>query len=887
MSLNKIEDNLKNLTSKVDSENFIYDFLLAYDQPKSTINRLKKGDYNKSKNDNELIWNKKIYFYQTSDNEDVHYIIDELAKKKNINKYNIRFLIVTNYKEFLSLDLKTKDTLDIELKDLYKNSHFFLPLSGYEKAENISENSVDIKAASKLGKLYDLIIKDNPKLILDGRDKHGLNIFFTRILFCLFSEDSGIFQKGLFTKFIKSYSEENGSDLDELLKKLFNILKDNKRKEVPSYLNDFPYVNGGLFKNDYPIPKFSKESRKILIESGELDWNSINPDILGSMMQAIVQQGVRQEIGMHYTSVSNILKVIKPLFLDDLYSELSIADDEKKLNKILKKIYNIKIFDPACGSGNFLVIAYKELYKLEIEVLKELKRIDKNDWLLVRSGIELTQFYGIEIDDYAHEAAKLSLWIAQHQMNRVYEEILNDKRDTLPLKTSGNIFCLNATKVDWEKICPIEKDKKIYLIGNPPYQGSSLQNKSQKQDLEFVFKNLKNFKNLDYISCWFLKGSKFIKGSNAELAFISTTSICKGEQVYMLWPHILNLELDINFCYQSFKWSNFAKHNAGVNCIIVGLCNKNSKEKIIFKKDKILKVKNINPYLFEGSNIIVQKENNQISGLPKMSYGNKPVDNGHLILSEDEKNTLLSENENNNKFIRPLIGAEEFLKGRKRYCLWINNEDLSLATKSNLIKERIKKVKSFRLNSKKKDTMKFAEKPHQFRDFKESEKGSIIIPRHTSERRNFLVVGFLDKNTIIPDSSQAIYDPPLYIFSILSSNLHSIWASFVGGTLGSTPRYSINLCYNTFPLPKIENEDITFLDDLAIKLIEVREKFTEKTLADLYDPEKIPKIIVDIHNEIDTKICGLMNINIDDTDEKKISILLQKYYEIKNKQSLI
>jgi len=888
MLLERIENNLKIIEKNINKENFIYAFLEAYEQPKATINRLKKGDYNLSKNNNELIWKKKIFYHETSKEEDVHDVIDEISKSEEIKKNNIRFIIVTDFKIFLSIDVKTSETLDIEISELAKNSNFFLPLTGLEKAENISENLIDIKAADKMGKLYDIIIKDNPTLIHNDRDRHGLNIFFTRILFCLFSEDSGIFAKSLFTKSIKSQTDESGDDLQPFLKRLFETLKDNNRKDCPEYLNIFPYVNGGLFKNDYLIPKFTKDSKKILIEAGELDWNSINPDILGSMMQAIVQQGIRQEIGMHYTSVTNIFRIIKPLFLDSLYNEFFLAkNNEKKLRKLLIKLYNTIIFDPACGSGNFLVIAFKELYKLEIEILKELKEIDKNDWLITKSGIELEQFFGIELDDYAHESAKLSLWIAQHQMNILYKEVLNEERLTLPLRPSGNIFCGNALKMDWQKFCPKDKNKNIYLIGNPPYQGSSLQNKDQKNDLEVVFKDIKNFKNLDYISCWFLKGSKYIKNFNAELAFISTTSICKGEQVSMLWPHILNLDIEIGFCYEGFKWSNNAKFNAGVNCIIVGLRNKSNNEKLIYKKNLSTKVKNINPYLYEGKNIIVSKERSQISNLPKMSYGNKPVDNGHLILSENDKKNLLNESSKNNKFIRVLMGAEEFLNGRKRYCLWINDQDLIEASSSKLIKECIEKVRNFRLKSKKKETIKFAERSHQFRDFKESTKGSIIIPRHTSERRKFLVVGFLDKETIIPDSSQAIYEPSLYVFSILSCSLHSLWASFVGGSLGSTPRYSINLCYNTFPFPSISNKDKKEIEEIGMKLIEIREKYSEKTLSQIYDPDNIPFDLKDTHSKLDNKIHKIYGLETSLDKDKKISFLLEKYYDLKNKDLLI
>ena len=506
MSLNKIENNLKKLVSSIDKETFIYDFLLAFEQPKSSINRLKKGDYNKSKQEDEIIWSKKIYFKKISKDEDVHYVIDELSKNQNTKKFKVRFLIVTDFNTFLAKDLKNHDTLDIEIDKIYLNTNFFMPLTGLEKAENISESLADVKAAYKMGKLFDVLIKDNPKLNNNEKSKHHLNLFFSKILFCFFSEDSEIFEERLFTKSIISYTQESGGDLDVFFQNLFEVLNLKKRHNIPVYLTKFPYVNGGLFKEKINIPKFSKESRKLLIQIGDLDWSAINPDILGSMMQAVVSQDKRDEFGIHYTSVENILKIIKPLFLDELYNDLEEAlDNKKKLNSILKKIYNMRIFDPACGSGNFLVISFKELCKIELEVFKKLQSIDLNQWLIMKSGISLNQFYGIEIDDYAHESAKLALWIAQHQINLYFKEVLGETKATLPLTTSGNIYCENSNEIEWDKICPKDEKKITYLIGNPPYLGSTWQTNKQRLEIEKIFRNKKNYKNLDYISCWFVR----------------------------------------------------------------------------------------------------------------------------------------------------------------------------------------------------------------------------------------------------------------------------------------------------------------------------------------------------------------------------------------------
>ena len=887
MNLEKIENNLKKLVSNIDIENFIYDLLLAYGLPKSSINRLKKGDYNQSKIDGEIIWKKKIYFKPVLENEDVHDVIDEISKSDVIEKQKIRFTIVTDFKTFLSKDIKTSDTLDIETDELHKNSHFFLPLIGQEKAENVEENLADIKAADKMSKLFDLIIKDNPLNFKSGKEKHGLNIFFTRLLFCFFAEDAEVFEKGLFTRSVQSYTNASGEDVDIFFEKLFSILKGDKIDHA-EYLKNFPYVNGDLFKNTYFIPKFTEESRKLIIEAGSLDWNSINPDILGSMMQAIVQQGVRHELGMHYTSVKNILKIIKPLFLDELNNELiNSKNDIKKLNKLLVKIYNINIFDPACGSGNFLVISYKELYKIEIEILRQLKDLDKNDWLISKSGIELSQFFGIELDDYAHEMAKLSLWIAQHQMNNLYEEILNDKRSFLPLAPSGNIYCKNANLIEWEDICPKKSNKQIFVVGNPPYVGSSMQTKEQKVDMEHVFKGKSGFKNLDYISSWFLKGSRYIQNSDIELAFISTKSICQGEQVSMLWPIILGLNLEIGFSYDSFRWSNNAKYNAGVTCIIISLRNISKKDKFIFAESSTKKVKNINAYLIASKNIFISKRNNSISDLPKMSYGNKPVDSGNLLLNEDERNKIINEYPKTKRLIRKFYGADEFIKGKSRYCIWIENSDLELANSIPIIKKRIEKIKLFRLNSKKPATKKLAIRPHQFEDLNTSKNNCIIVPSVSSERRKYIPIGFLEKNVVVSNAAHVIYDPPLYLLSILCSYMHMKWVFAVGGYLGSSIRYSSTLCYNSFPLPFLNNQQKKDLEDLTLELVDEREKFSEKTMSELYDVNKMPKSLVNIHEKIDITVDKIYNKQGFNSDEVRLSYLFELYENLNKKNELI
>ena len=545
---------------------FIYDLLLAYGLPKASITRLQKGNLNLSKTEGELSWKKKILFKEVF-GEDIHLAISELA---NQAKHDQRFVVVTDYKLLLAIDTKTHDKLDIGINELPKRFDFFLPWAGMEKARHASENPADVKAAEKMAKLFDEIKKDSP----DNSEEfvHGLNVFLSRLLFCFFAEDTNIFQEGQFTDALSSHTLADGSDLSTYLDKLFEVFNTpkNSRQNLPEYLNAFPYVNGGLFRKRLASPTFTRRSRQIIIDAGgELQWKDINPDIFGSMFQAVIGEDQRGSLGQHYTSVPNIMKVIEPLFLNDLYETFEKAKgNPKKLNELLYRISKIKIFDPACGSGNFLIIAYKELRRLEIKIIQHLQElqqlaagfgpkseqlslIPKSQMNLAASfqvelfsHIHLSQFYGIELDDFAHEIAQLSLWLAEHQMNVEFKNEFGQTNPTLPLKESGNIVQGNACRLDWEEVCSMGKDDEIYILGNPPYLGSSMQNKDQKADLSFVFKGIKDYKNLDYIACWFMKAAVFLRNIKCKSAFVSTNSITQGEQVALLWPYIFDFNIE-------------------------------------------------------------------------------------------------------------------------------------------------------------------------------------------------------------------------------------------------------------------------------------------------------------------------------------------------------
>lgn len=874
VNLSQIEDNVSKLTSNISIKSFIYDLLIAYGMPKSAITRLKQGTYNLSKNKGEILWKKKLFFKEVK-NGDLHHAIDESKNNLEIRKQDPRFIVVTDYKLLLAIDTKTLSSLDIDIAKLNKHFDFFLPWAGLEKASLQIENPADVKAAEKMAKLYDQILSDNPSF--KNENLHALNVFLSRLLFCYFAEDTGIFESNLFTGSISSHTQPNGSDLCEYLEKVFDVLNTRNRRNLPKYLEAFPYVNGGLLGKKYSLPKFTTRSRRLLIECGELDWSEINPDIFGSMIQAVVHSNLRTEMGVHYTSVPNIMKVIEPLFLTKLRDEFEKSlGSIPKLNKLRKRLKKLRIVDPACGSGNFLVIAYKELRKLEIEIIEELGRI-QNQTDFPFPEIKLSQFFGIELDDFAHEIAMLSLWLADHQMNMYFKSIFGHVHSSLPLNDAGVIVCGNAAKLDWDKVFPKEDGTETYVLGNPPYLGFSLQNESHKEDLRYV---VGGPTKLDYISCWFLKGASFISKREGKLAFVSTNSICQGEHVGLLWPEIFRQNLEIKFAHRSFKWKNNAKKNAAVICVVVGLGRVADDEKFLFDGNIKKLVKQISPYLTENVTSVVEKRNSPISNIPDMVLGNMPKDGGHLFLSDIEKNSLVTDFPSAKKFIRRALGSFEFINSVNQWCLWISDSDVAEASKIPPIKDRIEQVKKMRLASKKKGTQKYAKQPHRFVEIRHQEVPSIIFPRVSSERREYIPIGFLEPSVIVKDLAYAIYDAEPWLFGVLSSKMHMAWIKEVGGRLKSDFRYSSSLCYNNFPIPEMSQKQKSTIQNYVLMILAEREKHPEKTLADLYDPKTMPTELKNLHSLLDIAIDSIYRSRPFSNDGERIAHLFKMYSDL-------
>lgn len=896
MAITEIEDKISKIIDKNDHDNFIYDFLGVYDIPKATITKLKKGINNLSNVAGEVYLKNKLYYKQTDKDlmqsfTDVKAKVDELGTKP-------RYIFVTNFKEVLAYDTKTDDTLSIPFERLPQKFEFFLAWNGIEKADFDKENPADIRAAERFAKLYDVIVKDNP-----NATRKGLNLFLIRVLFCLFAEDTDIFEKNLFTTRLKELTKLDGSDLDSFIGQLFSVLdvrKEDRPVDTPSWLADFPYVDGDLFKDPHESLKFTAKSRKLIIDAGEkLEWDQINPDILGSMLQAVASEDSRSHLGMHYTSVPNIMKVIKPLFLDDLRNEFEKSKGNyKKLQHLYDRIGKIKFMDPACGSGNFLIVTYKQLRQLEIDILKEQNKILAEEGsgkaMMYLPSVTLNQFYGIEIDDFACDTTRLSLWIAEHQMNiKLRDEINNAVRPTLPLQHAGAIVCGNALRLDWEKILPHKKDDEVYLFGNPPYLGSSMQNKEQKDDMEFVFKNvLKKYKNLDYISCWFFLGKYYIRNTKAKFAFVSTNSIFQGEQVGLLWPSILS-EVYINFAYHSFKWSNSAKNNAGVTVVIVGFTNNSTENKYIYSGTRRVNVRNINAYLIDGPNVIIPRTSHVLNYLPKMIKGSQPSDGGGLILSKVEGENI--KDKVSPQILRKYIGAKDYLNGDFRYCLWMNKKSFQDNQDNPIIKSHIEKVKKFREHAKSqaardgsKKSWEFLQRGEYVKAYGENldkSKMTIIVPRVTSGSRQYVPFGLVDSSVIIADSAMAIYNAQLWILGLLESKIHMVWLQNVGGRLKQDYRYSAGLVYNTFPIPKLSTRRKNEIEQLVLNILDIREE-EGGTLAELYGSplaEKNPKSmnprLLKAHQELDEVVDRAYKANGFKDDNERLALLLEMYGE--------
>ena len=907
----ELEEKVKQLVNKGNNEEFIYDFLLLYGLPKVTVTKTKNSRLNKA--DNQIIIKKKLFFEfydqgtslfeaKTAD------LLERIESLKNDPKtftHDPRFIIVTNYTRFLAVDTKTKDTRDIEFKDLWKHTDFFLPWSGKEKYQPHVESMADVKAAEKMAKIYDEIYHNNKTFAEEYN--HDLNIFLTRLLFCFFAEDTGIFdEENLFTKAMIEHTNDDGSDLQAFFETLFEALDKQDKSKYPQYIQKFPYVNGKLFRDRIHIPELTAKARELMIECGDRNnWKEINPDIFGSMFQAVKTAEVRSGLGQHYTSVPNIMKVINPLFMDDLREEFEKAKDNvNKLKALQLRLSKIRIFDPACGSGNFLIIAFKQMKLLEMDIIKRIQEVSgEKDFQMNLSAIELRQFYGIEIDDFACEIARLSLWLAEHQMNCKFKEEFGVTRPTLPLCESGHIVCGNALRLDWEQVCPKYYEKtnltkltaetdalntplhlnmpkeqaEVYVLGNPPFDGCASTESTIKQDIRFIFQKEK-YHNFDYVACWFYKASSYINGTKLSYCFVATNSICQGLHSAKFWPIIFNKQQKIIFAHDSFPWQNNAKNNAKVICVIVAVSgNDNKKDVVLYKSGMRLKTEHLDAYLNTSNDYIIKdlpKPLHRFGCAERIGF----IDNSNdFILVRSEYETIVRNHPELKQFFRELIGSKELLQGVERFILYLNNENLSTALKYDEIKNMLHKVAISRQTNNleyrfcKKEILPNIQ--------------TIVIPRVGSSKRDYMPIGLLKGNYAFNDSVQIIENGSLENFAMLVSRLHMLWVKKFAGRLKNDIRYSSTLVYNTFPFPKISDQQKKRIELCVQDILRVREKYSERTMAELYDPDKMPKDLLEAHHSLDMVIESCYRRKPFENDEQRLAHLFKMYEMMTNNAS--
>lgn len=879
------QDALEHLNeTKPTGEELVYDLLRIFcGYGDGNIRRIQDGVGNKIK-DGRTVLIPNLIAYRPKGELDFHDEIKAMQADPKIAKHSPRLYVVSDGKTIVAVDPKEQDIYENEVALMWKDFDFFYPLAGIEKIRHMEEAEADVKSAELMAKIFDEIRRHND--IKDKTEMHNLNIFMSRLLFCYFAEDTNLFpEPQLFTNSIKQHTAEDGHDLAEFIDRAFLAMSTDDPAildTLPKQFSIFPYVNGGLFEKRVPIPVLSRRARILMIKCGDFDWKDINPDIFGSMIQAVVTPEMRAGLGMHYTSVPNIMKLIRPLFLDGLYEEFGVAKDthdKKRLRRLLARLGTIKFFDPACGSGNFLIVSYKCIRELEILIWEELRKLGVPE--LPLSNISLQQFYGIEIDDFACDTATLSLWLAEHQMNNKFEEAFGIRPNALPLRPSGHIVCGNACRLDWNTVCPHTADEEVYVMGNPPYLGSRRQNDEQKSDMEFIFH--KNFRELDYISCWFMLGSKYIKDSKAKYAFVSTNSICQGLQMALLWKRIYVNNEEINFVHTSFKWSNNAKHNAGVTVIIVGVSNpKNIKKRIIYSGSNSKIVENISPLLIDAPTIFVESRMKPLlSNIPTMNFGNMPADDGLFLFTREEKNEFINQEPSSAKFFRQIYGSEEFINGKERWCLWLYGHNISEFDNMPLIMQRIDKVREVRLKS---SRPQLAETPHLFAQITQPLGiNFIIIPSASSERREYIPIGYLDRSKLATNLCLVIGTNDISLFAILTSKMHMAWVKTVGGRLKTDYRYSAQLCYNTFPFPTISEAQKAELANLAQDVLDLREEHFDMTLGEMYKPETMPEDLKEAHHRLDLAVERCYRLEPFTSDEERLECLFKLYAKMTKK----
>lgn len=885
MNAVEIEEAIYELAqAPFDPAEFPFQFLAAFGNNEVTLKRLRKvgsGGTNLSDVPGAILQRNHIHLAVCEQGQ-VRETFEALKASAKNSTYRIKLILATDGESFEAEYLATGEPLACAYAELAEQFGYFLPFAGITTVQEIKENPIDVRATGRLNKLYVELLTHNPYWDTDER-RSDMNHFMARLIFCFFAEDTDIFHgDSLFTRTVDRMSAPDGSNTDAVLGTLFTAMNlksdDRPNAGLHGWALAFPYVNGGLFSGSTEVPRFTRAARSYLLRIGELNWRQINPDIFGSMIQAVADKEERGSLGMHYTSVPNILKVLNPLFLDDLRSHLESAEDNKpKLLNLRKRMAHIRVFDPACGSGNFLVIAYKEMRKIEAEINRRRGEEDR------RSDIPINNFRGIELNDFPAEIARLALIIAEFQCDVLYRGQQQALATVLPLDSKNWITCGNALRIDWLSVCPptgtevnLQGDDlftapadqseidfeneggETYICGNPPYKGGTEQDDQQKADMEALFGNVTDsFKSLDYVSGWFYKFARYARATQASCAFVSTSSITQGEQVARLWPLLLAEGLRIRFAYTPFKWRNLAAKNAGVTVIIIGLSERDASNPLLFQSDDndiITKreVANINAYLIPFRDIYVPALSKPLSPIGEIINGSKPADGGHLLMKADGARALVQAEPKAARFVRQFLGANDTIQGNLRYCLWITPEEAEQAMVLAPIKARADQVVEMRKKSGKALTKAGAATPYAFQQVRQTgEETVILVPRHSSETRPYLPVSLFPRGAIVADGAFAMLDAELWSLALLASKMHLVWVAAVCGRIKTDYRYSSTLGWNTFPVPVLTEQNRGDLEACAKDILLAREAHYPDTLADLYEPDDMPEDLRQVHERND------------------------------------
>ena len=873
MNAVEIESAISDLALEpFDAAEFPFTFLAAFGNKETALKRLRAGNNNASDVPGGVLLRSNIHI-ATCEPSTVGETLKALRTSPATTKAKAKFILATDGQTLEAEELITGETITCDYPDFPNHFGFLLPLAGISTIKEIKDNPIDVRATSRLNKLYVELLNENPDWAKAER-RHDMNHFMSRLVFCFFAEDTDIFRgDGLFTKTVEQFSERDGSNTHQVLSEIFRSMniklaeRATVQPRLPSWANGFPYVNGGLFSGSTEVPRFTRMARTYLLHAGNLNWQKINPDIFGSMIQAVADDEERGTLGMHYTSVPNILKVLNPLFLDDLRTQLDAAGDNRaKLLNLRKRMAHIRVFDPACGSGNFLVIAYKQMREIEAEINR--LRGEANN----KSEIPLTNFRGIELRDFPAEIARLALIIAEFQCDVLYRGQQDALAEFLPLDSQNWIVCGNALRLDWLAVCPptgtgvklaaddlfelpLDQSEiafeneggETYICGNPPYIGDKYQSKEQKSDIKSLTK--KDVRAVDYIAGWLWKASDYIR-SGGRFAFVSTNSICQGVQVPLVWPRIVTAGQEIFFAHRDFLWGNNAARNAQVTCIIVGVANVGVKPKYIFDGEERKEVEGINFYLAPGQNIIIERANAPIFGVSTMFGGNIPRDQGNLLLSPDEARDLMASYPEAAPLIKPILGSNEFINGLERYCLWITDEQAQIAFSIPPIKARLDHIREYRLHGSERGRAGL-DTPYKFERTIIGNEHTIIIPSVSSERRAYLPCGLLTSDVRVSNLALALYDAPLWNLSLIASRLHLVWVATVCGKLETRYRYSNTLGWNTFPVPLLTEQNKADLTRCAENILLAREAHFPDTIADLYNPDTMPDNLRHAHERND------------------------------------